>query len=130
MAAPTIPASSTQAVQTTGGGTTPFTMQWYNFFAGLLSFVTIGSGGSGSGGVANASGTFTAAAAATTVVTQAAITASSKVFLQATNAAAGTLMGGTRSLYISALTPGVSFTVATASGVAAAGTETFNYVVL
>jgi hypothetical protein len=42
LSAPTIPASSTQAVQTTGGGTTPFTMAWYNFFAGLLSFVTTG----------------------------------------------------------------------------------------
>lgn len=37
MAAPTIPASSTQAVQTTGGGTTPFTMSWYNFFAALVN---------------------------------------------------------------------------------------------
>ena len=42
MAAPTIPATNTQAVQTTGGGTTPFTMAWYNFFAGLLSYITTG----------------------------------------------------------------------------------------
>jgi len=39
MAAPTIPASNTQATQTTGGGTQPFTVQWWTFFNNLLTFV-------------------------------------------------------------------------------------------
>ena len=69
------------------------------------------------------------AAAATTPVTQPAITASSKVLLEPTNAAAATLMGSVKSLYVSALTAGTGFTVATASGGNAAGTETFNYIV-
>lgn len=75
-------------------------------------------------------GTFTCAAAATTTVTQTAIRATSVVLLTPTNAAAGTLMGGVKHLYVSALTVGASFTVATASGGAAAGTETFSYVVV
>jgi len=76
-------------------------------------------------------GSFTLAAAATTTVTQPAIRANSIVLQPvATNAAAATLMGSTKSLYVSALTPGTSFTVATANGAAAAGTETFSYVVI
>jgi hypothetical protein len=118
MTAPTIPGGATQAVQTQAG-TYNFTTAWYTFFQSLLGFASgLLTGGS-----------FTASAAASTVVAQAAITASSKVFLQATNPLAGTLMGSTKSLYVSALNPGVGFTVTTASGVAAAGTETFNYVV-
>lgn len=72
-------------------------------------------------------GTFTLATSATTVVTQPAIQANSVVQLTPTNAAAATLMAGAKSLYISALTPGASFTVATADGTNAAGTETFSY---
>lgn len=75
-------------------------------------------------------GSFTLGAAATTTVTQPAITATSRVLLEPTNAAAGTLMGSAKSLYTSALTPGASFTLATASGANAVGTETFNYVVV
>ena len=69
-------------------------------------------------------GSFTLAASATTVVTQPAIKANSIVTLTPTNAAAGTLMGSAKSLYHSANTAGASFTVATASAAAAAGTET------
>lgn len=76
------------------------------------------------------SGSFTLAAAATTTVIQTNTAANSIVLLMPTNAAAGTLMGSTKSLYISARTVGASFTVATASGVAAAGTETFSYVIV
>lgn len=75
-------------------------------------------------------GTFTLAAAATTTVSNTAITATSQIVLQPTNAAAGTLMGSAKSLYISARTAGASFTVATASGAAAAGTEGFEYYVV
>lgn len=73
-------------------------------------------------------GNFTLAAAATTDVTNAAVAANSKVFIVPTNAAAGALMAGAKSLYHSANTAGVSFTVATADASAAAGTETFNYI--
>lgn len=72
-------------------------------------------------------GTFTMAAAATKVVTDANVTTSSVITLTATNAAAGTLMGSNECLYV---TPAAgSFTVATAAGTAAAGTETFVYLV-
>jgi len=74
-------------------------------------------------------GSFTLAAAATTTVTQPAIKATSIVLLMPSNAAAATLMGSAKALYVSALAPGASFTVATASGASAAGTETFSYVV-
>ena len=71
------------------------------------------------------SGTFTMAAAASKVVTDANVTSASVVVLVATNAAAGTLMGSAKSLYVAPANG--SFTVATASAAAAAGTETFNY---
>ena len=72
-------------------------------------------------------GSFTMAASASKVVTDANVIASSMILLSPTNAAAGTLMGGTKSLYVTAAAG--SFTVTTASGVAAAGTETFKYFV-
>lgn len=73
-------------------------------------------------------GSFTCAAAATTTVIQPEITSTSIVELSATNASAGTLQGSAKHLYYT-LTPGASFTVHTASGGNAAGTETFSYVV-
>lgn len=72
-------------------------------------------------------GTFTLGAAATTTVLQPATQSLSVIYLMPTNAAAGTLMGSNKALYVSVRNPGVSFTVATASGAAAAGTETFSY---
>lgn len=72
-------------------------------------------------------GSFTLAAAATKVVSDVRVTATSKINLTAINAAAGTLMGSVKSLYVSALSAGVSFTVATANAASAAGTETFDY---
>jgi hypothetical protein len=72
-------------------------------------------------------GTFTMTATATRVVSDVNVAADSFIDLMPTNATAGTLMGGTRSLYVSSRSAGVSFTVATASAVAAAGTETFAY---
>lgn len=75
-------------------------------------------------------GAFTMDAAASKVVSNGGVTANSRIFLMPTNAAAATLMAGANSLYISAKSAGVSFTVATAGGGAAAGTETFNFLVL
>ena len=72
-------------------------------------------------------GTFTLASAATTTVSNTSVTASSRIFLQSVNAAAATLEGGSKKLYINTLTPGASFTVTTGSGLAAEGTEQFNY---
>lgn len=75
-------------------------------------------------------GSFTAANATSTVVTDATVTASSFIGLMETNAAAGTLQAGTNRLYVSARTAGTSFTVATAGGGSAAGTETFVYIII
>jgi hypothetical protein len=72
-------------------------------------------------------GSFTMGAAASTVVLQPAVKANSIITLTSTNASAGTLVGGAKSPYISAISPGISFTVSTANAAAAAGTETFNY---
>lgn len=75
-------------------------------------------------------GTLTLGAAATTAVSNSGVTANSIILLFPTNAAAATLVSGASSPYISAKSAGVSFTVATANAAAAAGTETFNYLVL
>lgn len=72
-------------------------------------------------------GTFTCGAAATTTVTQVLTQANSFILLMPTNAAAGTLMGGVKSLYVSARTANTSFAVSTAAGTNAAGTEQFSY---
>ena|ERR1700677_4469181 len=74
-------------------------------------------------------GSFTLAAAATTTVTQPEITATSVVLPFPTNAAAATLMGSAKALYIKTLTPGASFTVETANAANAVGSETFSYIV-
>jgi hypothetical protein len=75
-------------------------------------------------------GTFTLGAAVTTTVSDTDVTATSVILLMPTNAAAATLMGSAKALYVSARTVGTSFAVSTASGVAAAGTETFEYQLL
>lgn len=72
-------------------------------------------------------GTFTMSAAATFAVSDSSITGTSEIFLQAGNASAATLMGSAKSLFISSQTSGTGFTVATASGASAAGTEIFSY---
>jgi hypothetical protein len=78
---------------------------------------------------ARAFGTFTLAAAVSTVVTQTAVKASSVIQLTPTNAAAAALMGSAKALYVSALTPGASFTVSTGNATNAVGTETFQYTI-
>lgn len=75
-------------------------------------------------------GSFTMANAASKVVTETGVRANSIILLQDTNAAAGTLQAGANRIYPSAKTAGASFTVATAGGGAAAGTETFDYIIV
>ena len=77
-----------------------------------------------------AMGTFTCSAAATTTVTNVNVQANSVILPFPTNAAGATLMSGATSLYTSARTAGVSFALTTANAAAAAGTETFYYVIL
>ena len=71
-------------------------------------------------------GTFTMPAAASLVIPQATIKSNSVVVLSPTNASAATLMGSAKALYYT-ISAGTSFTVLTASGANAAGTETFSY---
>ena len=73
-------------------------------------------------------GTFTLAAAATTTIVQPAVKANSSINLTPTNAAAATLQGSAKALYYT-IVAGTSFTLHTASGANAAGTETFQYTI-
>ena len=75
--------------------------------------------------VGNVGGSFTMPASATYTVTNTSVTASSRIFLTPVNAAAGTLQGSAKCLYVTAANG--NFVVATASGVAAAGTEHFQW---
>jgi len=75
-------------------------------------------------------GTFTLAGSASTTVAQPLTAANSFIFVFPTNAAGGTLQGSAKSLYVSARTANTSFTVSTASGVAAAGTEAYLYILV
>lgn len=75
-------------------------------------------------------GAFTLAASASTTVSQTLVKANSIVLCFPTNAAAATLQGSNKSLYISARTANTSFVVSTASAASAAGTETFLYVII
>lgn len=81
-------------------------------------------------GIFRNTGTFLMGASASTIVPNAGIQASSRILFLPENSAAATLMGSNKSLYVSARVVGTSFTAATASGVAAAGTEQFFYVVI
>ena len=73
-------------------------------------------------------GSFIFGAAATVVVSNVAVQANSRVILIPTNASAATLMGSAKSPYVSNITVGTNFTVSTANGVAATGTEAFQYI--
>ena len=75
-------------------------------------------------------GSFTLAAAATKTVSDANAKAGSLVFWTPTNPSAGTLEGSAKKLYLSAIAPGTSFTLATANTGNAAGTEQFSYFLL
>lgn len=75
-------------------------------------------------------GSFTCAANTNTTVSDVNTAANSFIVWVPTNATGGTLEGSTRKLYLSLRTAGTSFRVTTASGVAAAGTETFIYLIV
>ena len=72
-------------------------------------------------------GAFTMPAAASSTISNGNVSGGTVIFVMPTNAAAGTLMGSAKHLYISATVAFTSFTVTTANGVAAVGTETFVY---
>ena len=75
-------------------------------------------------------GTFSfTSAVATLTIPQSGVQANSIITLTPTNAAAGTLQGSAKALYVSAIVPGVSFTVSTSNAANVAGTETFQYVI-
>ena len=74
-------------------------------------------------------GTCRLGAAAATTVLDTAVTATGRIILFPTSASAATLTGSAGNIYVSAQVAGTSFTVSTANAAAAAGTETFSYVV-
>ncbi len=75
------------------------------------------------------SGSFTMSAVTSMTVSNTLVTAGSVILLSPTNASAATLMSGAHSLYVGSLSASTYFTVATADGNAAAGTETFRYMI-
>lgn len=78
----------------------------------------------------HATGSFTADADSSTTVANASVQTTSTILLMPTNAAAATLQAGSSAFYVSARTSGVSFAVTTADAGNAAGTETFQYIVI
>lgn len=72
-----------------------------------------------------AQGNFTMTATASLVVVEPKCNTSSYVWLIPTNAAAGTLLGSNKNLFLTYQVG--TFTVTTASGIAATGAETFQY---
>ena len=66
-------------------------------------------------------------AATSTTVNNSNAASPGRIILWPLNAAAATLVSGANSPYISAVVSGTSFTVSTAGGGAAAGTEIFAY---
>ena len=81
--------------------------------------------------IANKSyGTFTLAAATSTTVANVNIYYTYSVILTPVNAAAALLMGSSKSLFVSSRVLNTSFTVNTADGTAAAGTEQFAYMII
>ena len=72
-------------------------------------------------------GSFVMSAAASATITNGNVTGGFAIFVMPANAAAATLMGSAKHLYISASTAFTSFAVTTGNGVAAAGGEAFTY---
>lgn len=75
------------------------------------------------------SGSFTMSATDSQSVSEANVAGNSIIQLIPTNASAAVLQGSNECLYVSAISPGVSFTVSTGAGTNAAGTETFAYLI-
>lgn len=76
-------------------------------------------------------GTFTLTAnSATTTVTQPSMVANGFPIWVPTNGAAATSEGSAKKLYLASVTAGSGFTLVTANGGTAAGTETFSYVAI
>lgn len=72
-------------------------------------------------------GAFTMPAAQTLTVPNACISANSRIFLQAANAAAAALMGSAKALYVTNRVAGVSFQINTSNAALATGGEVFWY---
>ena len=75
-------------------------------------------------------GTFNMTATATFTVTDANIKAGSFVIFIPTNATAAQLQGSAKQLYVSTKSAGTNFVASTGNAVAAAGTETFAYIIV
>lgn len=67
---------------------------------------------------------------ATTAVAQPKMVANGMVAWFPTNAAAGTLQGSAKNLYLASVSAGVGFSLVTSNGQTAAGTESFTYVAI
>lgn len=74
-------------------------------------------------------GTFTMDADASTTVADTSVQTTSRIIIAPTNAAAGALVAGTSSPYITNKTANTSFDVDTADAGNAVGTETFDYII-
>jgi hypothetical protein len=72
-------------------------------------------------------GTFTMPAANTAIIPNTGVQANAGISFTALNASATALMGSSKQLYVSSISPGVSFTVNTGDGTNAAGTEIIQY---
>lgn len=75
-------------------------------------------------------GTISWAASSSVTVSDPNVTATSYISWVPTSASAATLMANATNPYLSARTTATSFTLTTANGGAAAGTETFSYILL
>lgn len=76
-------------------------------------------------------GTFTLTAnSATTTVSQVSMVANGFPIWVPTNGTAALLEGSAKKLYLASVTAGTGFTLVTANGGTAAGTETFSYVAI
>lgn len=79
---------------------------------------------------AGSMGSFACTPLATVTISNAFVTASSRIFLFPTSATAALRQAGANPLYVSARTAGVSFAITTAAGGVCATTDTFDYLVL
>lgn len=75
-------------------------------------------------------GTFNMTATATITIPDTNVKSNSVIFFVPTNGAGAQLQGSAKQLYVSTRAPGTNFVAATGNAVAAAGTETFSYVIL